>query len=840
MKLSHYFLSLLLFGIAYAAPVSSQEPVLIPQPHQWVKENTPVVTERVILRQTAGLDNDAVRLIKETLPVFSSGKGLPLTIVVRKASTPEMKRSGAYTLSVSDEGIRIEAADARGLYYAAQTLAEFVTPQPDGKVSLVACSVKDYPDILYRGTVEGFYGEPWSFDDRIEQLRFYGKLKLNTYIYGPKDDPYHSSPNWREPYPEKEAAQIRALVEEANRNKVDFVWAIHPGKDIQWTRQDSLAILHKFDLMYDLGIRSFAVFFDDIAGEGTKPEKQAGLLNYIHREFMTKKADVHPLIMCPTEYNKAWSNQKPGTYLDILGEQLHPDIHIMWTGNSVISDITREGLEWVNKRLKRPAYVWWNFPVSDYVRDHLLMGPAYGLDKGIEREMSGFVSNPMDKAEASKVAIFGVALYAWNMADYDPQKAWEQACAYVMPEAPMAFMTFCLHNSDPGFNYHRYRREESAEIKPVADQFMQAYKAGRFDGEQAGELVQTFQAIRATPGVMREKSANKRLLEQIDPWMRQFEWLGRSGLTALEMAKDLAGGQPALAWNGYLKTVSMLDSMECIDATMNQNPYQPGVKSGSKVLMPFVHELVKQGGRNLLAGTDKGSGQEAIAIAALYTDQEQLLNMPPREKKNTIGYTPVFEVIRLQPGQYIGVRWEMQKVAKQFEFNMPYSNAGWRVMEWSADGKSWTPLKDIPVDAAKGKTEDLDASARYIRMRNGSDEAQQIYLSGFMVTTADVEQVDENLKMYDKNLNTARILPAGESIEIPCDDAAKITLFTSGEKGGCVVSVETSNDRGEYSVAYLGAPGYICLDKAVLNGAKSVRVTPCGKLPLSIHQVLKH
>ena len=53
---------------------------------------------------------------------------------------------------------------------------------------------------------------------------------MNTYIYGPKDDPYHSSPNWRLPYPEKEAKQLQELVKVAQENEVDFVWAIHPDK----------------------------------------------------------------------------------------------------------------------------------------------------------------------------------------------------------------------------------------------------------------------------------------------------------------------------------------------------------------------------------------------------------------------------------------------------------------------------------------------------------------------------------------------------------------------------------------------------------------------------------
>ena len=78
-------------------------------------------------------------------------------------------------------------------------------------------------------------------------------------------------------------------------------------------------MLNKFGMMYDLGVRSFAVFFDDISGEGAKADKQADLLNFLQKEFIEKKEGVSPLIMCPTEYNRAWAGSD---YLDVLGKTL--------------------------------------------------------------------------------------------------------------------------------------------------------------------------------------------------------------------------------------------------------------------------------------------------------------------------------------------------------------------------------------------------------------------------------------------------------------------------------------------------------------------------------------
>ncbi|WP_304407844.1 beta-N-acetylglucosaminidase domain-containing protein, partial [Bacteroides acidifaciens] len=151
----------------------------------------------------------AVEILKELLHGKQSTKnGLRIYIgekgdkSIRKYSRLIPNCDEAYYLSVTDKEIVLAGNDERGTYYALQT---FVQLLKDGKLPEV--EIKDYPSIRYRGVVEGFYGTPWSHQARLRQLKFYGENKMNTYIYGPKDDPYHSAPNWRLPYPEKEAAQ---------------------------------------------------------------------------------------------------------------------------------------------------------------------------------------------------------------------------------------------------------------------------------------------------------------------------------------------------------------------------------------------------------------------------------------------------------------------------------------------------------------------------------------------------------------------------------------------------------------------------------------------------------
>ena len=104
--------------------------------------------------------------------------------------------------------------------------------------------------------------------------------------------------------------------------------------------------MEKFESMYRLGIRAFAVFFDDISGEGTSAEKQVELLNDIYHNFVKVKGDVAPLLMCPTEYNRLWTKLEGG-YLATLGGKLHPDIGILWTGDKVVACIDKPTMQFV-------------------------------------------------------------------------------------------------------------------------------------------------------------------------------------------------------------------------------------------------------------------------------------------------------------------------------------------------------------------------------------------------------------------------------------------------------------------------------------------------------------
>ena len=721
----------------------------------------------------------AVELLRSLLPdavpcSSASAAGRQYRILIGEKNDKSVKKyrrqipphAEGYYLSVGKKEIVVAGYDERGTYYGVQTLRQLLSAALSESMSRSASSpksasafsvspasasasevvlsdsaslpeitVKDYPAVRYRGVVEGFYGTPWSHEARLRQLRFYGENKMNTYIYGPKNDPYHSCPGWRKPYPEKESAQIRELVKVAAENEVNFVWAIHPGQDIKWNDEDRRLLIAKLESMYNLGVRSFAVFFDDISGEGTDPHRQADLLNYIDRHFVKAKPDVTPLVMCPTEYNRSWSNPK-GNYLTTLGEKLDPSIQIMWTGDKVVADIKEESMEWINARIRRPAYIWWNFPVSDYVRDHLLLGPVYGNDTHIASAMSGFVTNPMEHAEASKIAIYGVADYAWNPGQYDAQQAWEAAIREVLPGAAGELQFFAAHNSDLGINGHNYRREESVEVKPVADRFLKSYLTdGTWRTEDYQLLLSLTRRMQSASDILLVDTENRPLIKEITPWLLQFKLLGEIGEETLQLAQLIANGSVSESFlSSYRHIRALQQQLYLNDQRYNQNGYQPGMRPASLVIKPLIDQTFVAAVEryNRLTGSSLAATVE-YSPHKLVSDVPQIQHLPLQARGKQVLVTPSNEVVRWGAGQKVEIEldkvYPLTGIIVNFFKNEP---CPWGRFEISVDGKQWRTVEHVH-QGVRQRVYFKNEPVRFVRFTNVSDEAHEVFFRQFVI-----------------------------------------------------------------------------------------------------------
>ncbi len=618
------------------------------------------------------------RGIKEDLSFLSlRSVGVPLNISVGKTAVCRGVRpvSGAYSLRIRRQGIDIVGYDDAGVFYGIQTLRQVLeSPISQNGKTMPCLEVNDYPVFPYRGIVEGFYGAPWSHKVRLSLIDFYGRNKLNTYVYGPKDDPYHSSPNWRKPYPADQARNIHELVEACNKNRVEFVWAIHPGKDIKWNEEDYNNLKHKFDLMYQLGVRSFAIFFDDISGEGTNPAKQVELLNRLTKEFVKVKGDVSPLIICPTDYSRAWANPTPEGSLSVYGRTLDPSVRVFWTGDVVCSDITRSTLAWVNSRIKRPALVWWNYPVTDYVRHIVLQGPVYGLENTITAgEMTGLLSNPMEHGEASKLALYSVADYAWNPTAYNALDSWERGLAVMAPQAKDAYRTFAIHSADTETGY---RRDESWETT--------TFSLGHYTQQQYDDLMREFEKIEKVPAQLEQGLANRSLLSELRPWLTEFGKLGTRGKNALKLMEMFKHEAPEAFWNSYVRNLMSAEDKKAYDAH----------RSGTMKLQPFYEKAMEDMSEAFyerLTGEKPAVQRPIGSYPSAYTTQGK--NMLDAD---TLSF--YHSGVGQKTGDWIGVDlgkvmpiWEVDlKQGRNATDDVDYFDHA--ILECSADGQTWHPL----------------------------------------------------------------------------------------------------------------------------------------------------
>lgn len=752
--------------------------------------------------------------------------GIDLKIDYGKGAAKKRKveaRPEAYRLTITPKGIEITGYDEAGAFYGLQTLRQLLNSEVAAATgTLPAMDINDWPSIARRGVIEGFYGEPWSHEVRLSLIDYYGKNKLNSYFYGPKDDPYHSVPNWRLPYPADEAAKIKELVEASKRNHVDFIWAIHPGADIRWNKEDYDSLVNKLDMMYDLGVRSFAVFFDDIDGEGRNPHKQVELLNNLNREFVKQKGDVSNMVICPTDYSRLWASPDSTGALATYGRDLDKSIEVFYTGDVVCSDLTHDTMNFFNSLIKRPGFWWWNYPVSDYVRHMVLQGPVYGLETTITSDdISGFASNPMEHGEASKLALYGVADYSWNPAAYNALDNWERGLVDLTPEAAEAYRTFAIHSADTETGY---RRDESWETE--------TFRLADYTPAKSAALRAEFERVEAAPQIMEENCKNPLLMKELRPWLTEFAKLGKRGQATLDVMDAYLAGNDSTFWTAYVGSLFTPEQRKAWEAH----------KSGTMKLQPFIDNAMDDmivGFYSRLTGEVPTINHGIGSFRNLRTTLANLMF----DNDTTTYYTSASSQGK---GDWIGadmgqVRPVDRIMIKQGRNNVDdvdyFDNV---VLQSSIDGRVWTDLTDPLV-----KTYDITWSseqpvqARYLRLnRLDSKRSNWASVREFSINPMTVDRLGFTLEATDPE--AALLAFDGNPISTAVLNG-EWTIPAEALAGGFIL---LSNPQAPIVVTQLDSKGKVVATEEITNPWATVTLAPsAAKVALksngaTIHEVI--
>jgi hyaluronoglucosaminidase len=292
-----------------------------------------------------------------------------------------------------------------------------------------------------RGIVEGFFGPVWSMAHRRRLFEFGAARGMNTYLYAPKDDPFHRE-RWMEPYPEKDWQALLTIIREARKRHIDFVYGFHPGKALLFSAERPLRVLlSKAQRFYDAGVRTFAVLFDDI------PSRLEHAVDRKHFNNSLARAEGNWLAEIIARQPAAWSDVEwwicPSFYspdpllarvfgpfeadfLENLANYLPPDIPCCWTGPSVVSKkITLPHIKRIAKIVGRPLILWDNYPVNDLsMKDELHLGPLKNRDPHLPEVVYGYLNNPLVQEELSFIALATCFDYASNPIAYRAEESW--------------------------------------------------------------------------------------------------------------------------------------------------------------------------------------------------------------------------------------------------------------------------------------------------------------------------------------------------------------------------------------------------------------------------------
>ncbi|MFI5477231.1 beta-N-acetylglucosaminidase domain-containing protein [Streptomyces cacaoi] len=559
------------------SPTALTLPVVSPTPQSLTHAGRDVaVTGRVLLvvdeRTDAAARDRLVKHLKghgvervdiadpRHLPKASPGR---LTVLLGPAERPDIAqvlggtavpdRTDGYAIKVSSQGkaastvVALGGHDETGQFYAVQTLRQLFRHSGGKHWKIANVQVTDFPSMGLRGTIEGFYGQPWTHAERLDQMNFYGDIKANTYVYAPKDDPFHRS-KWRDPYPTDKLNELGALVARASANHVRFTFAVSPGESICYSSPaDRVALKAKLQALYDLGTRAFSVPLDDISytkwncdadlrtygapGRAAAAAAQVDLLNDLQRTFISTHPATQPLQMVPTEYGDLTDT----AYKQKLRAALDPAVVVMWTGTDVVPpSITNAQADASSKLFGRKVFVWDNYPVNDYgnTSGRLLLAPYDKREAGLSDHISGIVANPMNQPYASKVAVFGAADFAWNDRAYQADTSWQHAMAYLAggdTTAAKALQVFGdLEHLAPTFGAMPWQ----SQAPGLTQHFSNFWSAWTGSDRERLKAVRELRAyalrVERAPATIRDGAVQQGFLVDTAPWLDATALWGRA------------------------------------------------------------------------------------------------------------------------------------------------------------------------------------------------------------------------------------------------------------------------------------------------------------------------
>ena len=614
----------------------------------------------------------------------------------------------SYILSINNGVIAVLGKDTDAAFHGVTSLKHIFNQVKDNNI--LDLKINDYADVKGRGFIEGYYGNPWSNEDRADLMAFGGDYKLNQYIYAPKDDPKHNS-NWKALYTDEELVEISKLAEAGNKSKCYYVYALHPFmyNAIRFNTDENYEtdlniIKNKFEQLMSVGVKQFAILADDAAVPSQGAQCYVRLMNDLTEWLIEKQATVSGLksdtIFCPNDYMGYGSSTQMQTL-----KQLPDSVSIIQTGGRVWGEVGPTFNDRFYQNMERPAYMWINWPCSDNTKDGLIMGGAEAVLKPNVNPatVEGIVLNPMQQSEPSKEALFTNADYAWNIweeaSKYD--QVWHDSFNYMdhgtIDDTPASIALREL--SKHMMNSQQIGNEESVELKNMMSNFISDLNAGNDIIAKADELIDEFTLLQNSADTYRNNPGNERTRDQIIYWLDCWQETTESIINYLNAAKALQNGADGnVIWDYFATGQAAFDASRTHG--FHYVDHTEYAKVGRKYIYPFMQNL------DTILSTKVGNivnpDQQITTFITNRTDT------PTGSIDNALDNNASTEVIYKTPntivaGTYVGISYSKPKNVSTVTFKLGQSgNLNDTFLkakvQYTTDGKEWLDVNGEEYD----------------------------------------------------------------------------------------------------------------------------------------------
>jgi hypothetical protein len=261
------------------------------------------------------------------------------------------------------------------------------------------------------GVIEGFFGKPWDWPERLSCADFLRDCGYQFYIYAPKADPYLRR-RWREPIPDQTLHHLSDLSVRYRERGLTLGIGLTPFEIyLNYDATAQLSLRAKVQQINDIGAGMLCILFDDMRGdvEGL-PGLQARVIDDV-----CAWSNAGRFIVCPTYYSydsrlAREFGPAPKAYLRDFGRSLDSQIDVFWTGEKVISDgYSAAHLTDVAAVIGRKPFIWDNHISNDSkIRtNHLFLDPSVGSWELPVDLAAGLAINPMNQPHLSRLALRG-------------------------------------------------------------------------------------------------------------------------------------------------------------------------------------------------------------------------------------------------------------------------------------------------------------------------------------------------------------------------------------------------------------------------------------------------